>query len=728
MPNLQQIATTQERALLREFVRTIQSIKDQAVIQEIARLLEVGNVDGVLGLLQLDEATFQPIEEAIRAAYRTGGLTGAEQVGPIPTETGTLVMRFNMRSPAAGAWLADLSSRLIVEIVEQQREMVRERLVDNLARGVNPRQSALDLVGRIDPQTRQRTGGFIGLTTRQAQWVSDARQELENLDPNYLTRQLRDKRLDSAFRKAVESGKPLAAKQIDTAVSRMQARTLRYRAQVISRTESINALRAGQFESMQQAIALGEVESRDVSKTWDATGDARTRLDHLQMEQQYADGIPFEQAFVAPDLSRLMFPGDSSLGASGAQTIQCFIPETPIAVSRLKSAIRREYSGQVVKLCAGSGVNLTVTPNHPILTARGWVPAGEVVKGDKVIDCGLAGKLSGVKPDVADGVTTAEELYNSAQSLGNVDRISRVVVNFHGEIPAKDVDVVSVNSGLSDTFDSTVAKFCDHFTLAETDVSLVVLVFDRIYDAATVGGTGSSSRRMGGRGSSSALIWGRKSCASDVALADRQRLYAKVVKAFIDHVSSYAKLFGYPVNSASGVKESLNRSVERLSDLGSPCRSLATTVLAIVDRLNAKVRETAIHYARGYSKLFGNSDNWLVSHSHDASMELLPVFGPVVELPSAFVDSFGDESIPDNARSESGHFGNGLDSLSSLVEGFNFVEIDAVDFYHYDGPVYNFETESGLIVSGNTISHNCRCKAVYRIDFIGRAIRVEGFR
>lgn len=341
MPNLSQIAIQQERQLLRTFTQTIQGIKDQATIAEIVRLLEVGNVDGVVELLQLEPATFEPIEEQIRTAYRTGGLTGAEQVGPIPTNVGTLVMRFNMRNPRAEQWLRNLSSRLVTEMFDDQRTMVRERLTDNLARGVNPRQAALDLVGRVDPQSRDRVGGFIGLTSRQAQWVSDARQELEELNPNYLTRELRDKRLDGAIRRAIEDDKPLTRRQIDSAISRMQARTLRYRGQVIARTESINSLRAGQYESILQAVERGEVESRDATKAWDSSSDARTRLDHLQMEQTYmANPIPVDQAFIAPDGSRLRFPGDTALGATGEQTIQC----------RCKAVYRIDFVGRQARL------------------------------------------------------------------------------------------------------------------------------------------------------------------------------------------------------------------------------------------------------------------------------------------------------------------------------------------------------------------------------------------
>lgn len=731
MANLTQITTAQERAVLRAFREAVQSVKDQAVIQEIVRLLEAGNVDGVIDLLQLDQATFEPLENAIRQAYRQGGLTGAEQIGTIPTEAGTLVMRFNMAAPAAETWLANLSSRLITEVFDEQKQMVRERLTAGLARGDNPRQTALDLVGRIDPTTRERTGGFIGLTSRQAQWVASAREELESLNPNYLTRELRDKRLDGAVRKAIEEGKPLTERQINTAISRMQARTLRYRGEVIARTESINSLRAGQFEAIQQAVERGEVEARDVRKAWDSSSDARTRLDHLQMEQTYREGIPLDDPFIAPDFSRLMYPGDNTLGASGAQTIQCFVPETPIAVYGLKSAIRREYSGQVVKLSAGSGVNLTVTPNHPVLTSRGWLPAGEIVKGDKLIDCGIARKLSGIEPDVADGITTAEQLYNSAQALGRSERVSPVVVNLHGEIPAQDVDVVTVDSSLRDAFDSPSAQFCGQFSLAETDVSLVGAVFDRIVNSCGLTTPDNSGSEVGGRGSLPTFVRAGKGGASRVALGYRRPIYAHVVKAPIDFVSGYSKLFGYAVNGLSRIKESLN--VRKM--LGSAFLTSSHGSLRFDSRyffrsywVKPEIRKATIDDMSASPENLGDRiDRLNLMKPLNVFVKAFSRLLPVVNRWPAFVDSHIDDSLSDNSVSQIHGTGDIPDTLARFVHGFDVVKVDSAKLYHYEGPVYNFETDNGLVVSGNTISHNCRCKAIYRIDFIGRQARIEGF-
>lgn len=307
--------------MLRAFLDSVAEIKNTVKITQLTALIEAGNIDGAIRLLGLDPAAFEGMDEALRQSFRTGGMTGAAQFGDIPTTVGDIPMRFNMRNPAAEEWLLTNSSELVVEMSQSQTELVRQVLTDDLAQGINPKQSALDLIGRTD-STGKRTGGLIGLTEQQAGWVSTARTELEELNPNYFTRTLRDKRLDGVIRKAMNSGTPLTPQQINRAVTRLQGRTLKYRGDVIARTESINALRAGHEESVNQAIELGEVDARDVSGEWDSSGnDGRTRDSHLLMEgQKRAHGVPFD--FVLT-VGQAMFPGDSSLGADPSELIQC---------------------------------------------------------------------------------------------------------------------------------------------------------------------------------------------------------------------------------------------------------------------------------------------------------------------------------------------------------------------------------------------------------------------
>ena len=316
---LNRIQVQQERAMMNTFNAIVADIRDQAVLSEIVRALEVGNTDAVIRLLGIDEATWSPLADQIRESYRQGGITGATQMGRVPVDGGTVRAAFDMRNPAAEAWVAGESSRRIVEIVTEQRENIRAALTDAVARGQGPRQTALDLVGRIDPVTRRRTGGLIGLTEQQAGWVRNARRELESLDPNYLNRALRDKRMDAAFARAIRVGKPLTQAQIDTAITRMQARALRYRGENIARTESINALREGQAQAIAQAIGTSEIDARDVTKTWDASLNGKTRPSHAAVD---GETVPADQPFIVGGY-QMMQPGDSSMGAPAEEVINC---------------------------------------------------------------------------------------------------------------------------------------------------------------------------------------------------------------------------------------------------------------------------------------------------------------------------------------------------------------------------------------------------------------------
>ena len=319
--NLNGISKEQEAALRKAFSEAVSNIKDNAVIKDLAERIDAGDIEGVLIALGITEAAFGPIEQVIQAAYRKGGDTGAKQVGRIPDPGGkvSFMFSFNVRNPRAEQWLRQVSSDLITEITRDQKEMVRQRLTAALSQGVNPRQSALDLVGRLNRVTRRREGGFIGMTSRQAEWVSNARAELQELNPNYLTRKLRDKRFDRSVRRAIETGKPLNKGAIDNMVSALQSRTVKYRGDVIARTESINALRAGQHESLRQATEAGDVLEEDVTREFDATGDIRTRPTHARADGQKVKG---NAPFIVGGY-QMRYPGDSSLGAPGEETISC---------------------------------------------------------------------------------------------------------------------------------------------------------------------------------------------------------------------------------------------------------------------------------------------------------------------------------------------------------------------------------------------------------------------
>lgn len=310
-----------ERLIAKEYSDTLTDIRAGIDIQRLIQALERNDLNGVIAAMNVDEAVYGSFNDAIRAAYLEGGMLGLQEF-PRPPSAPQLIIRFNVRNIRAESWLATKSSSLVKQIQDEQREAIKVLLEIGMEKGNNPRAVALDLVGRINKATGIREGGVVGLTKQQAKWLVNAREELEAGNYSaYLERKLRDKRFDALIKRALKGEATLTKDQINNAIKKYQTKIERFRGEMIARSEGIEALNAGQYEGLKQGLEkVGKSES-DVSRKWDATGDARTRQDHYSMDGQEIFGT--HSAFTAPDGSRLRFPGDKQLGASAAQTIMC---------------------------------------------------------------------------------------------------------------------------------------------------------------------------------------------------------------------------------------------------------------------------------------------------------------------------------------------------------------------------------------------------------------------
>ena len=303
--------TAQEKAVIAGFLLAVTLIVDSAVIDELVPLAHAGDYEAVANALGIDDMALTPLVEAIRDALKAGG-----SLEPIK-RAGRVVAQFNIRSPTAERWLERISSELVTEIVQDQRDAIRTILADAVRSGRNPRSAIVDLVGRSTASGR--VGGVIGLTSRQAEWVLNARAELENLDSGYFSRALRDRRFDPTVRAAIRDNKPLTAAQIERIMLRYKERMLAHRADVIGRTEAHRALEAGRYLTYEQAVLDGKIRHENIKRYWVNSHDGRVRFLHRNVDMVQGSELPF----VLQDGARLMYPGDTSLGAGGVDTINC---------------------------------------------------------------------------------------------------------------------------------------------------------------------------------------------------------------------------------------------------------------------------------------------------------------------------------------------------------------------------------------------------------------------
>lgn len=194
------------------------------------------------------------------------------------------------------------------------------------------------------------------------------------------------------------------------------------RAHAIARTEVINAHANGQLDTFQQ---LG-VEELGVKAEWVTAGDDRVCPDCFAQEAQI---FTIEEA-----RGLIPFHPNCVLGDSLVEF------EDGLAMTRVK------YFGRIIHLTTSSKRRLSVTENHVLLTADGWMRAKDISKGTKLIEAPDVQSKLGRVPD-KDHVVTVADLFRAFSELapphfGVVARSAPE--DFHGDGGAinEEVDVV----------------------------------------------------------------------------------------------------------------------------------------------------------------------------------------------------------------------------------------------------------------------------------------------
>jgi hypothetical protein len=321
--NLNRLIDAWDPRLQSAFLQSIANIRDQAQIEQIVKALQDGSLEAAMKAVGINPVLFRPMDKALLEMFEAGGnivTSGFPDVGNAG-EFKT-IFQFDVRNPVAESWISNYSSTLITEIVEDQRNMVREYLTKGLEAGDNPRVAALNLVGRIGADGR-RSGGLIGLTSSQSEWVQNYTDALASDSPeDALNYNLRDARFDAAVMRASESGVPLTADQIESMVTAYNNRALRYRAESIALTESMAALHEAQSQAIDQAIESGAISPENVELIWRITKDKRTRDSHRVMEGQT---VKYGEKFVTGLGNELAYPGDPDGPAEDVIRCRCWL-------------------------------------------------------------------------------------------------------------------------------------------------------------------------------------------------------------------------------------------------------------------------------------------------------------------------------------------------------------------------------------------------------------------
>lgn len=303
------------------FNADLEALREGVTFRDLERMIGQRDIEGAILALGIAPAVFREVERELTAVFEDAG-KAVTRLFPrnLRDRRGMIIsFRFDMRHEAAERWLERLSGTLITRLTEGQLATAREVLAEGLREGRNPRAVATDLVGRINRATQRREGGALGLTAPQARSLRNMQEYLDAGDRRYFQLTLRDKRFDRSIKAALDAGKPVGQDTILKAARSYSNRLLQHRGEVVAKTETLNTIRGAKHIAFTQGAQQAGLPATAVEREWSDTGDGREREDHGAADGQRVQGN--EPFVVGGEL--MMYPGDTSFGASGAQTIGC---------------------------------------------------------------------------------------------------------------------------------------------------------------------------------------------------------------------------------------------------------------------------------------------------------------------------------------------------------------------------------------------------------------------
>lgn len=287
----------------RAFIRAVEGLKSEIKIRELARLLETGDVHGVIQALGLERlegigerlgrAGAQRGEETLRAALVETFRRGAEAARETLPKSIAIRARFDLINPRAVEFINRYSFELIRQVSTTTRLGVQAIIRDGFLQGKPPLQMSREI--------RQ----IVGLDEGFAKAVNNFRRGLEERD---LSRAMvniagKHRRLDAAtlgrVRRAIKDG-TLTQTQINEFTEKYSFSLLNRRAQNIARTETIRASSEGQQEMWRQAVEQDLLDPGETRRIWIVTPDDRLRDTHRAVPGMNPDGVRLDQPFRTP--------------------------------------------------------------------------------------------------------------------------------------------------------------------------------------------------------------------------------------------------------------------------------------------------------------------------------------------------------------------------------------------------------------------------------------------
>ena len=340
----------------------------------------------------------------------------------------------------------------------------------------------------------------------------------------------------------------------------------------------------------------------------------------------------------------------------------CVLPGAVVSGPRAVASTTRWFDGEVIDIRTVNGRLLSVTPNHPILTSRGWVAAGDLREGGDVIArAGTDGPAAGRRPHDYQIPALIEDV---AQTLGGAAPVEAVSVptapeDFHGDGAGSDIHVVRTHGLLRGHIKTARAEHVSKGALQVGNMGSPLLtrsgnagtMFRRLLGAAY---------RIMGRSYPGRVLFGG-------SLGHHQSVGVSVA----------------PDRHTCGIEPVLNGLPGDSECVGECVHGLSATISS--DDFGGRNIGLGGEARAGFGRGEGVSGGFVAPEStlHQSGLESrfaypMPTSGDLA--------AFAGDVIPDR--------------------------IVKIGRRRWSGHVYNLQTDTGWYLANGIITHNCRCARV----------------
>ena len=352
---------------------------------------------------------------------------------------------------------------------------------------------------------------------------------------------------------------------------------------------------------------------------------------------------------------------------------------------------RRWYEGEMLVIGTAAGRQLSITPNHPVLTDRGWVPAGLLSPGEYVLGSFNAqGSLLQV-PDEEHMPSRIEEVWRALSVLGLVS-VPVAAEDFHGDGADGEVDVVRADGLLWRHFKGVTGEVLAENPFARARVGKGAFAHSGSCEEL-LGWNTATSRRIMGRFSQETAFLGRH-LGEPVVLGG----------AAVTHVHS-----GFREHAADDIAidlEALGEGEFALAAAVSDGNLFHGEIGAPAPRRDSALLKFTRERRRRHAAEIRNFGECLAAGVQaDCSVELTernPVGPRRFDPPGLYSSVDGGGAYARLGRDLG-------ERLAGRVERDCVVEIRRTEFA---GHVYNLQTEQGWYRADGVIVSNCHCAII----------------